>query len=120
MEIGLHRHAVTDRHTINSRSDGDHFGTQLMAQNAWVLEEGLATAESVQVGTTDPHTVDAEQGIPRAGFTGSVGIGTIEAARFGQDEGFHGSLIGLQERLKDFAQERWRLAEHLQVLVVGG
>ncbi len=67
MQIGIDGTPVADRHV--RRADGgsqrQHFNTQLMAEDARILEEWLIAAKSVQISAADAHPPDPHQGHPR-------------------------------------------------------
>ena len=92
VEVRLHGHLVTNLHTINSRTDSENLGAELVAENAGIFEEGLASAEGVQVGAADADAVDADEGVAGSGIARFVGVDAIETARLGEDEGFQGVL----------------------------
>ena len=93
VEVRLHCHLVTNLHTINSRTDSENLGAELVAEDAGILEEGLASAEGVQVGAADADAVDADQGVAGSGIAGFVGVDAIETAGLGEDEGLQNLLF---------------------------
>jgi hypothetical protein len=74
-EVGLYSGAVTDTHAASRRPrpQRHHLDAKLVAQNARIAEEGLATAEGVEIGATDTHLAHPHQGfaLARCGRLGS-------------------------------------------------
>ena len=89
VQVGLDGDVISHLHLVDAIADGDDLGAKLVAENAWIGEEGLATAKSMQVGAADPDTVDTDEGFTRAWIPGGIGVGLIETAWFGQDKSFH-------------------------------
>jgi hypothetical protein len=92
VEVRLHRHLVTNLHAINSRTDGENLGAEFVAEDAGILEEGLASSEGMQVGAADADAVDADQGVAGSGIARFVGVDAFETTGLGEDEGLQDGL----------------------------
>jgi hypothetical protein len=89
VEVGFDGDVISDPHSIDSLAQGDDFGAEFVTEDAGVFEEGLPTAEGVQVRATDTDTMNPDQAVSGSGIGWSVGFGAGKLARFGQHESFH-------------------------------
>jgi hypothetical protein len=89
VEVGFDGDVIANLHPIDSLADGDDFGAEFVTEDAGVFEEGLPTAEGVQIRATDTDTMDPDQAVSGSGMGWFVGFGAGKLARSGKDEGFH-------------------------------
>jgi hypothetical protein len=86
VEVGLNRAAVARSQTVDALPNGEHLDPKLMAKDARVAKEGLAAVVGVDIGPTDPHPVDTNQRLARAGIGWGRSVRQAEVARLIKDE----------------------------------
>jgi hypothetical protein len=109
VDVGLDGAAVTGLEAVGFGAGIDNLDAKFVAEDARVVEEGLFTGESVEVGTANADTVDADEGFAggERRFRGVVGGG--ELAGFFEGNLEHGGEGEKGERTENLIWNSGRL-----------
>tara|TARA_B100000809_G_scaffold224362_2_gene234462 strand:+ start:897 stop:1202 length:306 start_codon:yes stop_codon:yes gene_type:complete len=74
VEIGFDGAEVSGAQPRSVLSDLEDLNAELVTENAWVFQEGLAAPVGMQVGAADPYPVNPDEGFALSGFSWWVGF----------------------------------------------
>jgi hypothetical protein len=69
VEIRLNGAEIAGTQSCSIFADLEDLNAELMAENAWVFQEGLAAPVGMQVGAADPYPVNPDEGFALSGLS---------------------------------------------------
>lgn len=113
VQVGLHAASIPRGHVADLAADGDDFDTELMAEDAWVVDEGHFTQVTAEVGAADADGANGDQRLAGAGCGGLGEVDEFECFGAGETEGAH-------ERRREKVKGVWRVSATGSILRVMG
>ena len=70
IKVRFHRAAIARRQALRAVTGIDHLDSELVAEDAGIVEKRLASAKGVEIGAADADAADPDQGLPGSGDRG--------------------------------------------------